>query len=102
MKTLLLFIAIATVAFPIILGEVNVTQPITASDYASILKQGFATNYFKVLPPGRKYRTQNIQDIADRGFSNLRLRSRADLYTAPYESSPDFQDFLTKLEEVSG
>lgn len=77
-------------------------QPILAVDYArDVMKQGFATNYFKTDPPAKKYREQNIKDVHDRGFRNLRLRCRADLYDAPYETNTKFDDFLEKLETVS-
>ena len=46
-----------------------------------------------------KYRPQNIDDIFNEGFRNVRLRSRADLYSPPYDDAK-FEMFLTKLEEV--
>lgn len=76
-------------------------QPIEPDNYAKMIKQGFATNYFKVLPPARRYNPQNIEDVYNMGFRNLRLRSRADLYTAPYNTDPTFKTFLQKLEDVS-
>ena len=64
--------------------------------------QGFATNYFKTETPAEKYNSKNIQDVYDRGFRNLRLRCRADLYDTPYEADDaDFKEFLDELESVS-
>ena len=48
-----------------------------------------------------EYRPENIQDIYDRGFRNLRLRVRAGLYYPPYDNNNIlFTWFLDKLEEV--
>ena len=78
--------------------QMDDSQPISPQDYQQILGQGFATNYFKSSILAVRYRTQNIQDIYDRGFRNLRLRARADLYNPSDETK--FQRFLTKLTEV--
>ena len=75
--------------------------PILPSQYIEDIAQGFATNYFKTETPGEKYRDKNIQDVYDKGFRNLRLRCRADLYDAPYSAEETkFKAFLDKLEEV--
>lgn len=77
-------------------------DPILPKDYRNIAKQGFATNYFKVLPEKteKKYNAKNIDDVYKKGFRNLRLRARADLYTAPYDQDANFTKFLDILEEV--
>ena len=43
-----------------------------------------------------KYNDRNIEDISLKGFTNVRLRSRADLYSPPYNST-DFSYFLKNL-----
>ena len=78
---------------------VDFSQPLTAAEYQKIIKQGFSTNYFKLVKQGFGYNPKNIQDAYDRGFRNLRLRCRADLYQKPYDSN-DFTRFLDKLEKV--
>ena len=45
-----------------------------------------------------RYRTENIQDVYDKGFRNLRICSRADLFNTTDETR--FQGFLTTLTEV--
>ena len=66
--------------------EIDFSQPVSPADYQRIIKQGFTTNYFKTLPPAHKYQPENIEIIFAKGFRNVRLRSRAGLYTAPYNS----------------
>ena len=81
-------------------ASLDFSQPVSAADYQSIIKQGFATNYFKTrLPTADKYRTKNIQDIYDKGFRNVRLRCRPKLYEDQYDTS-EFTYFLTNLTEV--
>ena len=81
-------------------ASLDFSQPVSAADYQSIIKEGFATNYFKTrLPTADKYRTKNIQDIYDKGFRNVRLRCRPELYEDQYDT-PEFAGFLTKLTEV--
>ena len=53
-------------------------SPILATKYWKKAAQGFATNYFKTLK-FEKYDKENIKDISDEGFKNVRLRCRADL-----------------------
>lgn len=98
------FLCFALVATSIITecaSQITFSQPVSAADYQSVIKQGFATNYFKTrLPAAYKYKTKNIQDIYDKGFRNVRLRCRPELYNDNYDT-PDFNDdFLPKLEEV--
>ncbi len=80
--------------------EIDLSLPVSAEDYKCILKQRFATNYFNTqIPTAFKYQTQNIQNIYDRGFRNVRLRCQPSLYNDMYNSA-DFSFFLTKLTEV--
>ena len=80
----------------------DTSTAILPSKYKADMGQGFATNYFKTETPAEKYRAQNVQDVFDKGFRNLRLRCRADLYTAPYSAEDtDSKNFLDKLENVS-
>ena len=81
---------------------VDFSQPVPASEYHKIIKQGFSTNYFKPddqLEKDFSYDPKHIQDVYDRGFRNLRLRCRPDSYNKQYDSS-NFTRFLDKLEEV--
>ena len=81
-------------------SDPDFTRPVLPADYQRSIKQGFATNYFKTVP-AMEYRPENIQDIYDRGFRNLRFRVRADLYCPPHNNdSIHFTWFLDKLEEV--
>ena len=77
-----------------------VRQAVSPEVYQRNIKQGFSTNYFKTVP-AMEYQPQNIQDVYDKGFLNLRLRVRADLYCPPYDNDNIlFQWFLNRLEEV--
>lgn len=80
----------------ILCGE---TTPLTPSSYQKTIAQGFSTNWFKSSDPLAKYNGKNIEDIYNRGFRNVRLRSRADLYTAPYNNT-SFAWFLGNLTIV--
>ena len=83
-------------------AQVDFSQPVTVTEYHKIIKEGFATNYFKFdkqLVKDFRYYPQNIQDVYDRGFRNLRLRCRPEVYQKPYDGS-DFTRFLDKLTEV--
>lgn len=85
-----------------ITGEtvVNVNDPITPEQYqAGIIRAGFSTNWFKTKTPMKKYSEQNIRDVHEKGFSNLRLRCRADLYSYDY-STVKFKQFLSDLTTV--
>ena len=105
-------LCLALVATSVILTEcapaesqtVDFSQPLTPTEYQAVIGAGFATNYFKSgtkenPKPAIKYRDDNIQDIYDIGFRNVRLRSRADLYDPPYENQ-DFDDYLGNLTKV--
>lgn len=76
--------------------ETDFSQPVSPTVYQRSIKQGFSTNYFKSPRPDRKY---NAENIYERGFRNLRLRARTDLYDAPYNDNK-FSVFLT--EDSSG
>ena len=84
-------------------AEVNFSQPVTAAEYHQTIKEGFSTNYFKGDNQLRKhfgYDPQNIQDIYDRGFHNVRLRCRPEkVYNPPYEEI-EFTWFLDNLTMV--
>lgn len=92
---------IATLSFAVfgLISAICVSSPIKPSDYQRVIGQGFATNWFKTLTPLAKYNDKNIQDIHSKNFRNVRLRSRADLYPAPYNSA-DFSTFLASLSRV--
>ncbi|XP_031570675.1 LOW QUALITY PROTEIN: uncharacterized protein LOC116304999 [Actinia tenebrosa] len=90
------------ITFFLMLGAFSTTSasdPISPSVYQGLVGQGFSTNWFKTESPLSKYNDQNIQDIYDKGFRNLRLRCRADLYAAPYDT-PKFTSFLKDLSRV--
>ncbi|XP_022783621.1 uncharacterized protein LOC111324341 isoform X2 [Stylophora pistillata] len=73
--------------------------PISPKKYQSQIRAGFSTNWFKTEKPMNKYSEQNIKDVHDRGFSNLRIRCRADLYSYDY-SAVKFKRFLGFLTTV--
>ena len=78
---------------------INVSNPITPDDYvAFIAGKGFATNYFKSWKPLKKYNTQNIIDLIDNGFDNLRLRCNGSRHDV--NNATRFEDFLGMLEGV--
>lgn len=77
----------------------DATPAISPVAYRQVIKQGFATNWFKTAEPLSKYHAKNIEDIYLKGFRNVRLRSRADLYSPPYNSI-DFAWFLGNLTVV--
>lgn len=59
--------------------------PILPVKYQKMIGPGFATKYFGT--PGRmaKYREQNIKDVSDAGFKNLRLRSSGENEKFPFD-----------------
>lgn len=67
--------------------------PLSPAQYRQVIRHGFSTNYFKTLNFA-KYNRQNIEDIYNRNFRNLRLRCRADL------DDLDMTVFLNNLETV--
>lgn len=79
----------------------DLSSPISPAAYRDVIKQGFSTNWFKTAEPLSKYHDKNIEDIFKKGFRNVRLRSRADLYSPPYNaSSIEFSRFLGNLAAV--
>ena len=78
---------------------VNVNNPISPKEYQAKIRAGFSTNWFKSKSPQKKYSEQNIIDVHEKGFSNLRLRCRADLYSYNY-SAVNFTWFLGNLTTV--
>ena len=78
---------------------ISALQPISPADYQDVIGQGFATNWFKTAEPLSKYNDKNVEDIFSKGFRNARLRSRADLYSSPYNTI-DFTWFLGNLTVV--
>ena len=84
-------------------AAVDFSQPVNATEYHKIIKQGFATNYFKSSNGVKnrfKYNTKNVQDVYNRGFRNLRLRVRPRLYDTPYADDLEFSWFLGNLTKV--
>ncbi|XP_078371207.1 uncharacterized protein LOC144654856 isoform X2 [Oculina patagonica] len=81
------------------LVTVQILLPSTPSEYRKDIGQGFATNWFKTADPLSKYNDKNIEDIFSKNFRNVRLRSRADLYPAPYNTKK-FDEFLDSLTKV--
>lgn len=81
------------------LSATTTSQPITPADYQKNIGQGFATNWFKTADPLSDYKDKNIEDVFSKNFRNLRLRCRADLYSAPYNNSA-FTEFLNSLTKV--
>jgi hypothetical protein len=79
--------------------EIDFSQAVSPIVYQEIVKQGFSTNYFKSKIPARDYKAKHIDDIFAKGFRNVRLRVRADLYEPPYNNKR-FTTFLNKLEAV--
>ena len=78
----------------------NVNNPISPEEYQAKIRAGFSTNWFKSKSPQKKYSEQNIIDVHEKGFSNLRLRCRADLYSYNY-SAVNFTWFLGNLTTVA-
>jgi hypothetical protein len=56
------------------------STPISPADYAQQIGTGFATSWFKVVDPLRDYRRDTLRSLRTRGFSNVRLRCRADVH----------------------
>ena len=78
---------------------INVSNPITPDDYAAyIAGKGFSTRYFKTWTPLDEYSTQNVIDLVDNGFDNLRLRCNASRHDVTNETM--FDSFLSDLEQI--
>ena len=74
-------------------------EPLSPEKYQSQIRAGFSTNWFKTEKPMEKYSEQNIKDVHKRGFRNLRIRCRADLYSYDF-STVEFKRFLGSLTTV--
>ena len=74
-------------------------KPLSAKRYQKLIGPGFATNWFKTEKPMAKYSEKNVEDVHDKGFTNLRLRCRADLYSYDYTAA-NFTWFLGNLTTV--
>ncbi|GAA4648735.1 cellulase family glycosylhydrolase [Kistimonas scapharcae] len=92
-------------------------EPIPALRYQQMIGTGFATSWFKTEPPETSelpdgHLMQTMVDLRKAGFSNLRLRARADIYgfadiitdtgaePAQYLDKAAMERFLTELERV--
>ena len=65
------------------------SNAISPKRYQKLIGPGFSTNWFKTTEPMAKYSEQNIIDVRNKNFSNLRLRCRADLYSYDYTATRD-------------
>ena len=75
------------------------SNAISPKRYQKLIGPGFSTNWFKTTEPMAKYSEQNIIDVRNKNFSNLRLRCRADLYSYDYTAT-NFTWFLGNLTTV--
>lgn len=59
-------------------------EPISTEEYQSQIGAGFSTNWFKsrARKPMEKFSEKNIKDVREKGFSNLRIRCDAELYSS--------------------
>ena len=83
-------------------SEIDFSQPITPEEYRDIIKQGFATDYFRSkAKPVVNYMDwlKHIEDVYDKGFRNVRLRSRADYYDNQFDGE-SFKWYLMHLKEM--
>lgn len=74
-------------------------RPISPKRYQKMIGAGFSTNWLKSKEPLKEYSVQNIKDVNEKGFTNLRLRCRADLYSYNY-SAVNFTWFLGNLTTI--
>lgn len=81
---------------------IDYNKPISPEVYQKLIGHGFSVKYFTKLtdPFLKNYDPQNIQDIYDAGFRNLRLRSCAACYPYPYNTTNFTNTFLGGLEDV--
>lgn len=77
----------------------GIKSGIQRTEYQQLIGPGFSTNWFKTAVPMRKYSEQNIVDVSGKGFRNLRLICRADLYSYDYTAT-NFTWFLGNLTTV--
>ncbi|CAC5413376.1 unnamed protein product [Mytilus coruscus] len=69
-------------------------SPISPQSYKNVLNQGFTTTYFEQLNFDQVYDKKDVEDVSERGFTNLRLRCREDL------DGFNMTAFLANLETV--
>ena len=96
-RTTVITLAIALLYVNLVVAEE--AKPISPGRYQTLIGTGFSTNWFKTEEPMKKYSEQNIEDVHDKGFKNLRLRCRADLYSYDYTAT-NFTWFLGNLTTV--
>ena len=76
------------------LAQNDGASAISAEDYQDVLGIGFATSWFKTSNLGKDYTlsslTTTMSDLKAAGFSNLRLRSRADIWGFADTDSDNF------------
>lgn len=92
-------IILAIALFYVNLVVADESKPIPPGRYQKLIGPGFATNWFKTKGPMKKYSEQNIKNVSDKGFKNLRLRCRADFYSYDYTAT-NFTWFLGNLTTV--
>lgn len=92
-------ILLAIALFSLKLAVADESKPISPERYQKLIGPGFSTNWFKTEKPMKKYSEQNIKDVSKKGFRNLRLRCRADLYSYDYTATK-FTWFLGNLTTV--
>lgn len=61
-------------------GEAPNEAPLLVDELRRALGIGLATSWFKVDDPTRDYARDTVKAVRARGFTNLRLRSRADVF----------------------
>lgn len=86
----------------VITEAIDLSKPILPEVYQKVIGQGFAVKYFTKLtdPFLENYNPQNIYDIYNAGFRNLRLRSCAGCYPYPYNTTNFTVTFLNGMETV--
>jgi hypothetical protein len=73
--------------------------PFTSEEYQKEIKQGFSTNWFKTKRPWSKFNEENIVDVANSKFRNLRLRCNVEKFKGEYNTKA-FGKYLKSLVEV--
>ena len=81
-------------------------KPIPAAEYQQMIGAGFATSWFKTplpqtveLPDSKLIKT--MTDLRKAGFSNLRLRARADIYGFPDITADTSPEPAKQLDNAS-
>lgn len=75
------------------------TSPMTSKEYQAIIGWGFDTDTFKSVNGMKKYDIQILKDLKAKGVTNLRLRSRADIfgYATDTYNDASMQQYLTDV-----